>query len=167
MNIGTLLLIIFIYIILIIFSLYFDDYRTKIAYWFIVGLGTLTIMNIYLTINYYISLRNEVGIPGPRGPRGDKGPKGDIGKCTLSESCNIQNCDDKIYNIVSNIFPDLTRGCISDPKSCKDVATKEKAIPINKVVNQLLNECQSTKMPEAEFMRRIRPQLNSMNSTGN
>ena len=73
----------------------------------------------------------------------------------------------KIYSIVNNIFPDLTRGCISDPKSCKDVATKEKAIPINKVVNQLIDACQSTKIPEAEFMRLIRPQLNLMNSTGN
>jgi len=167
MNIGTLLVIIFIYIILIVISLYFKDFRLKIAYWFVVGLGTLTLINIYLSITYYISLRNDVGIPGPRGPKGDSGPAGDVGKCTLSKTCGVQNCEDKVYSIAADIFPDITRSCITDPNTCPDVITKEKALPLNTLFNQLINECKSTKLPEDEFMRRIRPQLELMNSTGN
>jgi hypothetical protein len=166
MNIGTLLVVIFIYIILAIISLYFTDFRLKIAYWFVVALGTLTVINIYLSITYYISLRNEVGVPGPRGTKGDPGPVGDVGKCTLSETCGIQNCEDKLYAIAANIYPNMSRTCISDPNTCGDVATKEKAIPLNKLFNQLINECKTTKMPEDEFMRRIRPQMELMDSVG-
>jgi hypothetical protein len=166
MNIGTLLIIIFIYIILAIVSLYFTDFRLKIAYWFVVALGTLTAINIYLSITYYISLRNDVGIAGPRGPKGDLGPAGDVGKCTLSETCGIQNCDDKLFAIAAEIYPDIPRKCIEDPNTCDDVVTKEKALPLNNLFYQLIDECKKTKMPEDEFMRRIRPQIELMESSG-
>lgn len=166
MNIGTLLVIILIYIILIAVSLFFDDFRLKIAYWFVVGLGTLTVINIYLSITYYISLRNDAGKPGPRGPKGEKGPAGDLGKCTLSETCGIQNCEDKVYAIAADIFPDMPRSCIKDPNTCADIVTKEKALPLNKLFSQLIDECKTTKMPEDDFMMRIRPQIELMDSVG-
>lgn len=166
MNIGTLLIIIFIYVILTVISLYFDDFKLKLAYWFVVGLATLTVINIYLSITYYINLRNAVGVAGARGPKGDKGPAGDTGSCTLRETCGIQNCDDKIYSIASNLYPNITRECLSDPNTCPDPATKEKAIPLNKLMTQLIGECSTTKMPEDEFMRRIQPQIALMNSVG-
>lgn len=166
MNLGTLLVIIIIYIILIVISLFLTDFRIKVAYWLIIALGTLTAINIYLSISYYISLRNEVGVPGPRGPKGDKGPSGDIGKCVVSETCGIQNCSDKVYTIASRIYPDITLECMKDPATCSDIETREKATPIHKIMEQLVSECQTTKLPEEDFMRRIMPQIEQMKVIG-
>jgi len=167
MNVGTLLAIIFIYVIFIVISLYITDFKLKMAYWFVVGLATLTIMNIYLSVTYYISLRNEVGTPGVRGVKGDPGPSGDVGVCTFSESCGIQNCDDKIYALAAELYPTMTRDCISDPSKCDNIIDQEKAIPLNKQITQLISACETTKYAEPDFMRRIRPQLELLNSTGN
>ena len=46
MNTVSILIIILIYVVLLVISQFIDDFNLRIAYWFIVGLGTLTAINI-------------------------------------------------------------------------------------------------------------------------
>jgi hypothetical protein len=61
----------------------------------------------------------------------------------------------------------MSRDCINDPTKCINAIDQEKAIPLNKQITQLISACQTTKYAEHDFMRRIRPQLELLNSTGN
>ena len=83
----------------------------------IVALGTLTYMNIYLTIFYYIKLRNEPGVQGPPGPKGEKGPTGPEGKCVNSLR-NLEVVGD-VHTIQPNYIPPLGSGHILH-KLCKN-----------------------------------------------
>ncbi len=159
MNTTTILIIIIIYIIFIVFSLFINDYNMKIAYWFIIGLGTLTVVNIYMTIIYYIELRNDEGNIGARGDKGDKGIKGAPGKCTFSKKCNIENCNDIIYNHAKTIFPDVSRKCLENKNACKSKANKTAYEPIRRQLRQLIQKCKTTTMAEEDFIQKIKPQI--------
>lgn len=165
MNTTTILIIIIIYIIFIVFSLFINDYNMKVAYWFIIGLGTLTTINIYLTVIYYIELRNDEGNIGPRGDKGDKGIKGAPGKCTFSKKCNIENCDDIIYTHAKTIFPDVSRKCLENKNNCKSNANKSKYEPVRKRLTQLIKKCKTTTMAEEDFLRKIKPQIELLKQT--
>ena len=170
MNIVSILVIILIYVVLLVISQFIDDFNLKIAYWFIVGLGTLTAINIYLSIAYYIKLRNDPGIPGPRGPKGSMGPKGHSGKCTFSDECGITRCNEKIYAIAEDLYADagLTRNCLEDPMSkCETHQEKEKALPIHNQVEMLIEKCKKTHRSEEDFMRKIKPQIEFLTKRGN
>ena len=58
MKLTTLLLIITIYMVCLVIGMLIKDAIYKLYFYMIVALGTLTYMNIYLTIFYYIKLRN-------------------------------------------------------------------------------------------------------------
>ena len=165
MNTVSILIIILIYVVLLVISQFIDDFNLRIAYWFIVGLGTLTAINVYLSIAYYINLRNDPGVPGPRGGKGDRGPKGHTGKCTFADECGIPRCNEKIYGLAEEIYADtgLTRKCLEKPyTACKSHVEREKAIPIHNQVEMLIKECGKTHRAEEDFMRKIRPQIEHM-----
>ena len=166
MDTSALLTIILIYLVFFIINLFIEDFNTRLAYWFIVALGTLALMNLYLSILYYIRLRNEPGKPGPRGEKGEGGSKGDIGKCTFSEKCGINDCEGKIYGLGEKFYPDIPLNCLKDTKKCKTHTEREKAVPINKELNRIIKKCNKTKMAEAEFMRLITPLIENMERTG-
>lgn len=156
--IGILLLIL-IFIIIIVINQYIVDNNYRLIFFFVIGLAVLTIMNLYISIVYYIKLRNEKGKRGPRGEKGDKGPKGHQGKCSISRKCGIIGCDEKIYSIARELYPKLSKSCLKNPDKCENEAHKEQAIPINKQLKLLISECKTTKRNEDDFMKRIRPQL--------
>ena len=139
-----------------------DDNLTT-SYWLIIFLGYLSVFNIYLSVNYYIKLRNEKGTPGAVGPQGDDGPKGYRGTCSLSEQCGIQNCRPKIMGLVVDTFPNIPKNCIEDITKCKSISNRQKAIPINKLVNNLVDECKTSDRSEEDFMRQIQPKIGKFN----
>lgn len=170
MNTVSILIIILIYVVLLIISQFIDDFNLRIAYWFIVGLGTLTAINMYLSIAYYIKLRNDPGIPGPRGEKGSSGPKGHMGKCTFSDECGISRCNEKIYSLAEELYADagLSRKCIEKPmEHCKSHDEREKALPIHNQVEMLIEQCKKTHRAEEDFMRKIRPQIELLQKRGN
>ncbi len=126
----------------------------------------LTFINLYLSIAYYIKLRNEPGIPGKRGSKGEKGPVGDMGKCTFSEKCGIEDCDNKILGVAEELYPDLSRECLLNIAKCNSPQDKEKAKPIGIQIKNLIEKCKTTDMAEEDFMRRVLPVLDNMEKTG-
>ena len=139
-----------------------DDKLTT-SYWLIIFLGYLSVFNIYLSVNYYIKLRNEKGTPGGVGPQGDDGPNGYRGTCSLSEQCGIQNCRPKIQEIVFKEFGNISPECIKDITKCEKISDRQKAIPINKLVNNLVDECKTSDRSEEAFMRQIQPKIGKFN----
>ena len=63
---------------------------------------------------------------------------GDIGKCTFSEKCGIEECDNKILGVAEELYPDLTRECLMDIVKCNSPQEKEKAKPIGNQVKKLI-----------------------------
>lgn len=155
-NIISILIIIGIFIMFIIISFFIKDYKLQIAYWSVVGLLTLTLINLYMSIGYYIKLREDPGQPGPRGPKGEKGPIGDPGKCTFSEKCGISDCEDKILALTDEYYPDISRACIKNNNKCSNEEL-ELAKPISKQVDRLIEQCKKSNRAESDFLRKIRP----------
>lgn len=168
MNTVSLLIIMFIFVIFMVISLFIADFHLRLAYWFIVALGTLSVINMYLSITYYIRLRNDPGEPGKKGPKGEKGPRGDIGTCTFSEKCGITDCKEKIYSLAETYYDDISRDCLETPniQMCNDHETLNKARPINSVLESLVEECNNATVHEAEFLSKIKPQLRQMLQKG-
>lgn len=164
MNVVSFLIIVIILVIFIVLSMFIEETNMKIAYWLVIGLLLLTITNMYMSIVYYIKLREDPGSPGPRGPKGEKGPKGDPGKCTFSEKCGIEGCNEKIFDMASNYYPSISIECLKDNKRCTD-DEMEKAKPVTKQIYQLIDECKKTKRAEGDFIARIRPVLANMESS--
>ena len=86
MELSTLLILLIFSIIFIAIGFMIPETKYKIAYYMILMLLCLSVLNVYLSIVYYIQLRNDVGIPGSQGAKGIKGAKGVPGKCSFSIS---------------------------------------------------------------------------------
>ena len=76
-----------------------NDIQLKLCYWLILFLFFITVTNIYITLHFYKKLREDPGIKGPRGDPGESGPKGSDGVCSLSTSCNINDCKGYIEKV--------------------------------------------------------------------
>ena len=101
---NTKLLIIFAVLAIVnLIGFSIKDFNFKICYWLSIALILITIINLNMSIGFYIRLRNEEGIPGKRGERGDKGPKGFPGRCELNleAKCGVKNCVSKIQDELS------------------------------------------------------------------
>jgi hypothetical protein len=160
MDLTTLLILIVIYLVLIVISMFIEDKTYKLYYFLIVALATLTFLNVYLSIVYYIKLRNEPGIPGPRGPKGEKGPGGGKGKCVISESCGFtsEEANKLLYSIAASKF-DSTTGCVKSPslKTCKGGASEvERILPVNKQIAMLEKMANNGQFTKQEFEAKVR-----------
>ena len=115
-NFILILIIIILFVIFYIISP--KEPGIKTTYWMVIGLVCLSIINIYLSIYYYIKLRSQRGTQGPRGPRGNKGQRGDSGVCAASETCQIDknDCRDLLTNIRNEYWEDTDPRCY-DPNS--------------------------------------------------
>ena len=60
----------------VLIAISIQDNNLKICFWLSLILIIVCLINLNLSISFYIKLRNDKGIQGPRGERGDKGPKG-------------------------------------------------------------------------------------------
>ena len=166
MEISTFLILLIIVLILISIGFMIPESTYKIAYFMIVCLLGLTILNVYMSIVYYIQLRNDPGIPGAMGNKGPTGVKGLPGKCSFTETCEIKNSREKIIAVANSMYDGISKECIDTPTlaSCGNQDTLEQAIPINKQVNMLEQIAYSNNLPEAEFMDKIQVCLGDSNS---
>ena len=166
MDLSTFLILLIISLILISIGFMIPDTKYKIAYFMIICLLGLSILNVYLSIVYYIKLRNDPGIPGEIGKKGPSGVKGIPGKCSFTETCNIKDARTKILNVANTMY-DISKDCLDTPtlENCNnDQNILEQAIPINKQINMLEKIAYSTKMSEPDFLNKLKVCLNDSNS---
>ena len=98
---NTKLLVIFAILAIVnLIGFSIKDFNFKICYWLSIALILVAIINLNMSIGFYIRLRNDKGISGKRGERGDKGPKGYPGRCELNldAKCGVRNCISKIQD---------------------------------------------------------------------
>ena len=166
MELSTLLILLIFSIIFISIGFMIPETKYKIAYYMILILLFLSILNIYLSVVYYIQLRNDTGIPGAQGTKGVKGSKGSPGKCSYTESCGITNARDMILDVASSMYSDIPKGCIDKPSltNCSNNQDMlENAMPVNAQVNMLEQIAYSTKMTPEDFKSKLKVCLNDTN----
>jgi len=166
MELSTFLILLIIVLILISIGFMIPETKYKIAYFMIICLLGLSILNVYLSIVYYIKLRNDPGIPGEMGVKGPTGVKGISGKCSFSETCEIKDARDKILNVANTMY-NISKECLDTPtlENCNnDQNVLEQAIPINKQIDMLTKIAYSTTMSEKDFMDKLNVCLNDSNS---
>jgi len=101
---NTKLLVIFAILAIVnLIGFSIKDHNFKICYWLSVALILITVINLNMSVGFYIRLRNDKGISGNRGKRGDKGAKGFPGRCELNleAKCGVKNCISKIQDQLS------------------------------------------------------------------
>jgi hypothetical protein len=158
MDLTTFLILFIIILVLLSVGFMIPEVKYKIAYFLILCLFGLTVLNVYLSIVYYIQLRNDPGIPGDIGAKGPKGVKGMPGKCSFSEKCNIENPRNKILNIANTMYSEIPIPCLDNPtlERCNNKQDiLEQAIPIKKQIDMLEQIAYSTKMAEEDFLSKI------------
>ena len=158
MDLSTFLILAIIFVILLSIGFMIPEVKYKIAYFMIVCLLGLSILNIYLAIVYYIQLRNDPGVPGQQGPKGPKGAKGPPGKCSYAEKCGIDNARGIILDVAATMYPDIPRDCLDNPtsKTCGgDQNTLEQAMPVNNQINMLEKIAYSSTMAEKDFKAKL------------
>jgi hypothetical protein len=143
-----------------------QDTKYRISYYMILALLFLASLNIYLSIVYYIQLRNTPGVQGKIGQKGPKGIKGNKGKCSFTEKCGIDDARKKILSSANQMY-NIDIKCIDNPtlKNCNDNQDiLDQARPINKQINMLEKIAYSTTMSEKDFMDKLNVCLNDSNS---
>jgi hypothetical protein len=157
MDLTTFLILVIISLILISIGFMIPETKYKIAYFMIVCLLGLSVMNIYLSVVYYIQLRNDPGVPGQQGVKGPKGAKGAPGKCSYAKECGIKNARGIILDVASQMYPDIPRDCLDNPSttSCKDQNTLEEAMPVHDQIGMLEKIAYSSTMAEDDFKAKL------------
>ena len=166
MNLTSLLVILIVFIIFFSISFMIQDMKYRISYYMILALLFLASLNIYLSIVYYIQLRNAPGIQGQIGEKGHKGVKGNTGKCSFTDKCSIENARSKILTIANQMY-NIDTKCLDNPSmtNCnnnQDIL--DQARPINTQINMLEKIAYSTSMSETDFMDKLKVCLNDSNS---
>jgi hypothetical protein len=163
MNITTFLLILTLYVFAIMASFLIENRTHKIFYFMIIGLATLTVLNIYFGIVYYIKLRNDPGMPGPRGPKGEKGASGASGKCVINEKCgfSIDDAKELIYTEVAKKY-DTTPDCLRDPtiEKCGSIAEVQRLEFLKPQIQILIDLASDSAMTKQEFTIKLNTILN-------
>jgi hypothetical protein len=156
-GIGILVaVLILLFIVCLIASFYISDTNLKLCYWLIIILLYVVIINIYITITYYMKIRNEPGVKGPRGESGESGITGSDGVCKLSTECGISNCRKIIEKELINIFPEYNR--ITDKLKRNLVISNSEKKTINQInsyIDMLVPICENGKLSKAELIKYI------------
>jgi hypothetical protein len=146
MVVRTALGILFIFAA-VIASQFVKGVKLKLIYWMIMVLLFITLINIFLTIKYYIHIRDNPGIKGARGNSGKAGPKGSMGVCKISTSCR------EVYDCKNLIQEKLQDNSASYAKIIKK---------FNK--NELLSQPEKTTLSKVnEFIDILAQRCESMN----
>jgi len=156
-----LIVFLFIFTLFIFIGFMIDDKNLKISYILVILLILFTGLNLYMTINYYRKLRNDVGKTGSRGLKGETGPRGDLGQCVFTEKCGIKNCEDKIYSEIEkrNYYGDFNIECLKNPNKCATEDLKEVAQGINELIQVQIKKCKESKKDEKTLMNDLFPPL--------
>ena len=166
MDISTALIIIIIFLIFFAVGFMINEAKYKVAYYAILVLLFLSALNVYLSIIYYIQLRNEPGLVGVQGNKGPPGIKGSGGKCSFASKCGIDKPRDKILNIANTMY-NIKKECLDNPtlSTCDNSQDNlENAIPINAQINMLEKIAYSTTMTETDFLNKLNVCLQDSNS---
>lgn len=157
MELATVLILLIIFIVFFSLSFLIEEPKYRISYYMILGLLFLAVLNIYLSVAYYVELRNSEGIPGVQGEKGPKGVKGNPGKCSFTETCSITDARNKILGVAANMYKDIPRACIDKPSltGCGDQDVLDSAKAINAQIDMLEKIAKTTQMSEKDFMERI------------
>lgn len=161
-TVTQLIVLLFIFMIFIFVGFMIDDNNLKISYILVVLLIIFTSLNLYMTINYYKKLRNDVGKEGPRGLKGEDGHKGDSGVCVFTEKCGIKNCEEKIYKEIEerNYYGSgFTTKCLKNPSDCETEDLKEASEGIKELINTQIDKCKQSKKDETTLMNDLFPPL--------
>jgi hypothetical protein len=164
MDITTFLIVVVIQAIIISISFTITDFKYRICYYMVVALLSLSVLNIYLSVVYYIQLRNDVGIPGQQGDKGPTGVRGPGGKCSFSAKCGITDPRQKILDVANKMY-DIKKECLDKPtlSTCGNQDTLDQAMPINTQINMLEKIAYSTTMAESDFMEKLQVCLQDPN----
>ena len=157
MEVSTFLILAILFIIIISMSLMIEDSKYRLAFYLVCGLGFLTILNMYLGITYYISLRNDSGIQGPQGEKGPQGVKGPSGECTYSSSCGIPDARTLILNSANKLYGINTQ-CLDTPtlSNCNNnQALLDQALPIHNTIGMLEQVAYQTTMSRTDFENKL------------
>lgn len=146
MVVRTSLILLFLFAT-IIASQFVKGVKLKFIYWMIMILLLITLINIYLTVKYYIHVRDNPGIKGARGDPGNPGPKGSMGVCKISKSCR------QVFDCKSLIQEKLQENSASYAKIIKK---------LNR--NELLNQPEKTSLTKVnEFIDILAQRCETMN----
>jgi hypothetical protein len=164
MEFSTLLILLIITLVLVSIGFMIPEVKYKISYFLIVCLLGLTVLNVYLSIVYYIQLRNDPGLPGDIGSKGPTGVKGSAGKCSFTETCEVVNARDKILTVAQTMY-NIPKACLNKPslETCANQDRLEEAIPINKQIDMLESIAYSTTLSNKDFMAKVNVCLNDSN----
>lgn len=135
--------IFYIFFTIIIGQLLVDP-NLRIIFFLIMFLLYISCYNIYVTLKYYVKLRNNPGIKGERGDPGTSGQKGSDGVCSMAKNCGISNCRKLIKDTIANKFPEY-KVIIKKQNKNIELNTKEKKQlqHINSYIDILIPQCET------------------------
>ena len=142
----------------IIINKFIVDPQLQYIYWLVVFLLFVSVSNIYMTMYYYIKLRNEPGIKGERGDPGEKGQVGSNGVCEINTGCGaIENCRDLIEEELLTLMPESANVLKKRDEEKKELNAKDNSIlrQVNGYVGLLEPKCKSGRYTVEEMKKLI------------
>jgi len=120
------------------------DPNLRIIFFLIMFLLYISCYNIYITMKYYIKLRNNPGIKGERGSPGTSGQKGSDGVCSMAKNCGISNCRKLIKDTISDKFPEYKIIIKKQNKNIELNSKEKKQLKyINSYIDILIPQCET------------------------
>ena len=153
---------IIIVFIAIIVSQFIVDPQLQPVYWMVVLLLFVSVANIYMSIYYYIKLRNEPGIKGERGDSGNQGESGSPGVCTIDTECDaLQNCRELIDTILRELLPSYKEIKEKEANSIElSDADKDKLSQVDGYIELIIPKCESGLYSRDEMKSIIKKSFN-------
>ena len=142
----------------IIINKFIVDPQLQYIYWLVVFLLFVSVSNIYMTMHYYVKLRNEPGIKGERGDPGEKGQGGSTGVCEINTGCGaIQNCRDLIEEELLGLMPEYAAVLKKRDEDKKELNSRDNSIlrQVNGYVGLLEPKCKSGRYTLEEMKKLI------------
>ena len=142
----------------IIINKFIVDPQLQYIYWLVVFLLFVSVSNIYMTMYYYIKLRNEPGIKGERGDPGEKGQVGSNGVCEINTGCGaIENCRDLIEEELLTLMPEYANVLKKRDEEKKELNAKDNSIlrQVNGYIGLLEPKCKSGRYTVEEMKKLI------------
>jgi len=142
----------------IIINKFIVDPQLQYIYWLVVFLLFVSVSNIYMTMHYYVKLRNEPGIKGERGDPGGKGQGGSNGVCEINTGCGaIQNCRALIEEELLGLMPEYAAVLKKRDEDKKELNSRDNSIlrQVNGYVGLLEPKCKSGRYTVEEMKKLI------------
>ena len=147
----------------IIINKFIIDPQLQYIYWLVVFLLFVSVSNIYMTMYYYIKLRNEPGVKGERGDPGEKGQPGSDGVCEISTGCNaIQNCRKLIEDELEGLMPEYKAVLNKKNVEKKELNSRDNSVlrQVNGYITLLEPKCKSGRYSLEEMKALINESFN-------